>query len=740
MPTLNLAELIPVGMTSIGQEEVIRSLKKDAANSFGDVVQKAISQKNAKPKSIKKSGTGQSPVKNGKSGTVTSVVSGNKSQRISTDDPMSAKKVTRSVAVLKIRTTQKMASGQITVTNPTGNSAKTDLIVGSTIRNSSLAVDVQRNKEAVTVMNGKEQQLSALPVNTEINPEKVTFSPAGSQLPKLAVTTSQLDQVDDPVIATGLSPLSQPVLTENVEEASQSPIENLKPDMLKTVTFGTTSDSVRQTISSGNKENGTSENIDGGADELTKSTRISDGNIAQAVKQSVTGTPVKSAGNILSTATPAKDPENNRVPVENKNGQTPTDSLPITNEADTQAATGNKNDFSTLDKTNAENSNTYSKISDSSAGKVFLSANYNATGLTSDPEIIRQPLLASDETSVKETKSVKPVQELKTSSVAESRPVKLEPRTYITKEILTPNTTETAISELTTPEKPAIGLQSQNNELSAKFSVRHVSQNGPESSTSISTSDDSTSGAIVNVKADQVRESSMIGIDNRSKNADQTRVPISSKVENSGVQPVKEPESGNSSNSDAGFNQTRDKKATEDNNFSEKSMTNRTSAAQQFSPKNPEPVAKTGNPSIGSARLAGSPFVQQLGEQINLAVTATPRMTNIAVESETVGKIEVQFSRDAEEKKATIVVESQEVSAQIQKIMPSIVENLSQKGIQFAALDVQVRNFNDNRKKEKEPSWPSDNTKQNSLESDPNLSINKPSIRNYGYNTIEYVA
>ncbi len=462
MPTLNLAELIPVGMTSIGQEEVIRSLKKDAANSFGDVVQKAISQKNAKPKSIKKSGTGQSPVKNGKSGTVTSVVSGNKSQRISTDDPMSAKKVTRSVAVLKIRTTQKMASGQITVTNPTGNSAKTDLIVGSTIRNSSLAVDVQRNKEAVTVMNGKEQQLSALPVNTEINPEKVTFSPAGSQLPKLAVTTSQLDQVDDPVIATGLSPLSQPVLTENVEEASQSPIENLKPDMLKTVTFGTTSDSVRQTISSGNKENGTSENIDGGADELTKSTRISDGNIAQAVKQSVTGTPVKSAGNILSTATPAKDPENNRVPVENKNGQTPTDSLPITNEADTQAATGNKNDFSTLDKTNAENSNTYSKISDSSAGKVFLSANYNATGLTSDPEIIRQPLLASDETSVKETKSVKPVQELKTSSVAESRPVKLEPRTYITKEILTPNTTETAISELTTPEKPAIGLQSQN--------------------------------------------------------------------------------------------------------------------------------------------------------------------------------------------------------------------------------------------------------------------------------------
>jgi hypothetical protein len=737
MPTLNLAELIPVGMTSIGQEEVIRSLKKDAANSFGDVVHKAITQKNDHPKTVKKSNASQSLLKNGKSGSVASAASSDKSQPLLTNGQAPAQKVTKSVAVLKIRTPQKTASSLMTVTNPTVNSAKTDVITGSIIPNSSLTVNVQRNKGTVTVTNGNEQQLSALPVSTEINPERVALSPAGSRLSKLAVTTSRLDQVDDPAIATGPSPLSQPVLTENVEkEPPQSPLQNLKTDLRKTVNIGIQSASVNQTGSSSDKINHTSENIEGKTDE---SIRISDGKIAQAIKQSAMGTPANSTENILSTADPANEPENNRITTDNINEPKPADFRSIINKADIQTATDIKMDFSVLDKTSAENSNAYARVNEPSAGKVFLSANHNATGLTSAPEIVRPPLQASDETSVKETKSVKPVQEFKTPSVAESRPVKLEPRTYITKETLTPNTTETAISELTTPEKPAIGLQSQNNELSAKFSVRHVSQDGPESSTSISTND-STSGAIVNVKADLVRESSMIGIDNHSKNTDQTRVPISSKVENSGVQPVKEPESGNSSNSDAGLNQARDKKTTEDNSYSEKSMTNRTSAAQQFSLKNPEPVAKTGNPSVGSARLAGSSFVQQLGEQINLAVTATPRMTNIAVESATVGKIEVQFSRDTEEKKATIVVESQEVSDQIQKIMPSIVENLSQKGIQFAALDVQVRNFNDNRKKEKEPSWPSDNTQQNNLESDPNLPINKPSIRNYGYNTIEYVA
>jgi flagellar hook-length control protein FliK len=85
-------------------------------------------------------------------------------------------------------------------------------------------------------------------------------------------------------------------------------------------------------------------------------------------------------------------------------------------------------------------------------------------------------------------------------------------------------------------------------------------------------------------------------------------------------------------------------------------------------------------------------------------------------------------------------VESEEVSGQIQKLMPSIIDNLNQKGLQFAALDVQVRNFGDNRKREKETGSANITREPNAAEPEAGLSTNNQSIRNYGYNTVEYVA
>jgi len=112
--------------------------------------------------------------------------------------------------------------------------------------------------------------------------------------------------------------------------------------------------------------------------------------------------------------------------------------------------------------------------------------------------------------------------------------------------------------------------------------------------------------------------------------------------------------------------------------------------------------------------------------------------TGIKVEAGALGEIEMFFQTDSAQKQITITVASEIARREVQRILPIIQANLSLKGMEIDNFLVMSRNS------EGQPEYGSQSERRpatgNDSTVDQNQEISQPGIRDYGYNTFEYLA
>jgi hypothetical protein len=133
------------------------------------------------------------------------------------------------------------------------------------------------------------------------------------------------------------------------------------------------------------------------------------------------------------------------------------------------------------------------------------------------------------------------------------------------------------------------------------------------------------------------------------------------------------------------------------------------------------------------------PIINHIGELVIQSVKTGRHTLNVRIATDTLGEIELRFVNDPEENRGTIIVNSEKTQTLIQKCLPLIQENLSQKEIFFASLEVEInpsnqQHFTSNHKNKsagKHLNFPADAIVTQT-------EINK--IHDFGYNSIEIVA
>lgn len=753
MPTLNIAELIVIGTTSVGKEELIGSLKKNSGSSFDEVVRKVMSQKKAKSKTSRKAASGQTSVKNVKSAETAKTAAELKADRPFATGQAASKKTSKTVLVMKVKTSNRSQSGQVAANNPTVTVAKSGLS-GEAVpklavnnlsvkKENSTTNDTAKNDGSVpmaqTTAAGFEKNAVRADRQTPRNSEKESGSTNTANGLMTMVSGQKIP------VPQGTSGTQSETLAVESQEITSG---NVKANPQKTPAMTALTSETNRTVASENTGAVIAKTQDNGQIKSLGQMGVSNTSETKSAPQLPQAAAIHTSDKILRPATSVITPAENRIAgsiVDVPAGMSGQKTLnPETLSAFKQIETPTGSDVAQNNNLSAE---TNAEIKFKPAGDFTSTVTSGGSAKSVKSELSQEAVQTKGATATEKVNTTKSDLELKTSPLTDektaksdfSRPVKKTVPSEVTPKTKNEPVTESAVAESVNTDKNGTASHTRETVTAEWITVRPTNQSEVKAVNPNPTKNSHLSDSTISAKSEQITDAA-IPETSTPKKTTETRSPDNVKTTADTVRQVSEQEQGGFGNSDFTQSQSKDKKEIGSSNSSEKTVLNRQATATQFGLKTADAATKNVEQAKSTARTIGSQFIQRLGEQINLAVTSTPRMTNIAIESDSVGKIEVQFSRDPEKNKATIVVDSEEVSNQIQKVMPSIVDNLNQKGIQFTALDVQVRDFNDNRKREKESGRLANTQEQNETESDLNFSINKQSIRNYGYNTIEYVA
>ncbi|RKY52028.1 MAG: hypothetical protein DRP89_08295, partial [Candidatus Neomarinimicrobiota bacterium] len=135
-------------------------------------------------------------------------------------------------------------------------------------------------------------------------------------------------------------------------------------------------------------------------------------------------------------------------------------------------------------------------------------------------------------------------------------------------------------------------------------------------------------------------------------------------------------------------------------------------------------------------------MIQKIARIISQSQANQTSRTSLVIDGGKFGPLEIKFEQDSTKNQMAIIVESKIVRAELEKLLPTISEDLSKKGFPLDSLEVQVGNFNESKTQNKKQEQHSEKSlklnMQVKLEEE---KINRIiAIRDFGYNTIEVVA
>jgi len=133
------------------------------------------------------------------------------------------------------------------------------------------------------------------------------------------------------------------------------------------------------------------------------------------------------------------------------------------------------------------------------------------------------------------------------------------------------------------------------------------------------------------------------------------------------------------------------------------------------------------------------PIINHISDLVSQSLKSGRNTLNVRIATATLGEIEFRFVNNVEENRGTIIVNSEKAQTLIQKCLPTVQENLYQKAIFFASLEVEIdpssqRKFSSNQ--QEKPAEDNLNFKANSQ----TTQIKTTKIHDFGYNSIEIVA
>lgn len=144
--------------------------------------------------------------------------------------------------------------------------------------------------------------------------------------------------------------------------------------------------------------------------------------------------------------------------------------------------------------------------------------------------------------------------------------------------------------------------------------------------------------------------------------------------------------------------------------------------------------------SLNNKRYA---HIEKISQTILQLSNSTAKVTNFSIEGGQLGKMTIQFTQRSLGDHVTIVVDNNVSKDFVDRLLPSIQDNLAQKGFGLSSMDVQINQRNDKeafmqRSKSGSQMSHRDST-MNTEEILQSLIPEKP-VRDYGYNTLEVIA
>jgi hypothetical protein len=131
-----------------------------------------------------------------------------------------------------------------------------------------------------------------------------------------------------------------------------------------------------------------------------------------------------------------------------------------------------------------------------------------------------------------------------------------------------------------------------------------------------------------------------------------------------------------------------------------------------------------------------------------LSTLETPKNHNshshmkLLLEESPLGKVEMNYKEQLKNKTLKIVVESESIKNEVLKMLPQINDQLHAKGLDLVQFRVDVGAFTEKENFQKNKHKNNSNAKANKIEEveDESAKHSTINIKEYGYNTIEYVA
>ena len=154
-----------------------------------------------------------------------------------------------------------------------------------------------------------------------------------------------------------------------------------------------------------------------------------------------------------------------------------------------------------------------------------------------------------------------------------------------------------------------------------------------------------------------------------------------------------------------------------------------------------EVIDKISSMKLFNIELSRTMIVPKITQAVTQLVSNDQNQINCMIEDRSFGSIEIKMLQDDIGNQATIVVESDNVRAEILKFVPAINENLCKKGVSLVSIEVHVGNNN-------KPKAKSEGSNKDTIaddRSDIRLDIKNDilihtKVRDFGYNTIEVLA
>lgn len=146
-------------------------------------------------------------------------------------------------------------------------------------------------------------------------------------------------------------------------------------------------------------------------------------------------------------------------------------------------------------------------------------------------------------------------------------------------------------------------------------------------------------------------------------------------------------------------------------------------------------------PIINSTGLSSLGLIQRISQTIYQSMVTNQTQSNFTIDGGRFGSFEFRYNHDQVGTHVTVVVESEATRSYLQKIIPTIIENLYRKGMPLDSLEVQVGFFDKPNTQER-----NDNTNSRKvLKSNKHVKVTNVDneilkIRDYGYNTMEILA